>query len=123
MAESLVQETNKVLRAILAKEIAVSIDTGDLVLNTDNIESLLQGKLGSVETPAIQNTVSGGIILEGTFSVSFYNKGTTNATVLGAALLPGATIELSAKVGNTLGAMIYIASATSELQIITTTIV
>lgn len=96
---------------------------GDIDLNTDNIENLLQGKLGSEETPAIQNAVSGGTILAGTFSVSFYNKGTTNATVLDAALLPGATIELSAKVGNTLGDMIYVASVDSELQIITTTIV
>lgn len=99
------------------------VSLGDIVVNTADIENLLQGIAGSVETPAILNTTSAGSVAAGVFSVSFYNKGTTDATILGAPLVPGATLELCAKTGNTLAAIAYVASATSELQIITTTIV
>jgi hypothetical protein len=98
------------------------INLGDINIDLDDVENLLQGIGGSEEAPAIVNTVTAGSVVAGTFSVSFYNKGTTDATVLGAPLVPGATLELCAKTGNTLGAIAYIASATSELQIITTSI-
>lgn len=114
--------TDKLLLAILKKQISVSVDTGDLVLNTDDLESLLQGINGSVETPDYSRVSDAVGLSAGFFSVTIYNVGAAAGTVLGVTLPIGDKISFEAKTGNTLGAIAYNATGTT-FAIITTKIV
>lgn len=114
--------TEKILIEILKNQGDISVDTGDIVINTDEIEQLLQGVGGATETfSASRNTNTTGSVAIGAFSVSFTNTGAVNALVAGTTIEPGETWEADAKTGNTLGAIAWDATgATAELVILET---
>lgn len=112
----------KVLNKILTALSNLDLNIGDVILNTDEIENLLQGINGSVETPDF-NVVSDNVgLATGFFSVAISNTGGTDGTVLGSTLPAGDTVKFSAKTGNTLGAITYDATGTT-FAIVTTKIV
>ena len=99
---------------------SVSVDTGDIVVNTADIENLLQGVAGSVETPSIsRNNNTTGTVAAGAFSVSITNTGVAACTVELVTINPGETVTWEAKVGNTLSAIDWVATG-SELLILET---
>jgi hypothetical protein len=121
MAETLTQETNKILRALLNK---FNIDIGDVNINLSDLENLLKGIGGAVETPGVLVVTDAVGLTAGFFAVSIANTGTVDATVLGATLKPGIVWDYCAKTGNTLGAFTYDATPVgAELTILTTKIV
>ena len=119
MAETLKQETIRVLRHLLSN---ITIDTGDITVNTQDIENLLQGIAGSVETPGYSRVSNNVGLAAGFFSVAISNVGAATGTVLGADLPAGDTVKFCAKTGNTLAAIAYDATATT-FAIVTTKIV
>jgi hypothetical protein len=102
-------------------DLALEVTAESINLNTDNLENLLQGIDGSVETPGMIRTTTNDTLAAGYFSVSFTNTGVAEGTLLGAALKANETVEFTAKTGNTLGAIVYDASGT-EFLILTTII-
>lgn len=113
----------KALKLIADGQGDISVDLGDVVLNTDDLESLLQGKLGSTEVPSITIATADGSIPAGAAAVSVTNTGTANASFLGAVIKPGLTVEFCTKTGNTFGAMAYDTFvAGAELTILTTVV-
>ena len=114
------QVLNKILDAVSGN----GIEIGDIILNTDNLENLLQGINGSEETPGVLIVSDAAGLAPGFFSVSFTNTGSVDATVLGATIKPGVTWEFEAKTGNRYGAFTYDATAVgAELTILTSKIV
>ena len=96
---------------------------GDVIVTTDDLENLLQGIGGSVETPGLlKPTDATGSPLQGMFSVSVTNTGAANGVLLGQPIAPGETLEYSAKTGNTLGDITFDATGT-QFTILTTKIV
>ena len=88
-----------------------------------DLENLLQGIGGSVETPGLlKPTDATGSPLQGMFSVSVTNTGAANGVLLGQTIEPGETLEYSAKTGNTLGDITFDATGT-QFTILTTKIV
>jgi len=117
--------TESILLAILREQGDISIDTGDIVVNLGDLENLMQGKLGSVETPSVDIVSDAATLIAGASSISITNIGAAEGvgiTVDGTAIAIGETFEFSAKVGNTLGSLAYVATGTSFL-ILRTTIV
>ena len=77
---------------------------------------LLQVVAVSNRTPTMIRTTTSGTIIAGKRSVSFRNAGTINATVLGASLLPGETVNFDAgSLKDTLAAIGYDANGTDLL--------
>lgn len=112
----------QLLVALLNKQIDVAVDTGDLVLNTDDLENLLQGINGATETftPSV-NANTSGTVAAGAFSVTFHNSGTISCTVAGVSIPAGHIWEATSKVGNTLGAIAWSSvGAGGELTILET---
>ena len=69
-----------------------------------------------VRTPTMVRTGAAGTILAGKKSVSFFNGGATNATVLGAALKPGEEVSFSVQApSDTLTAFPYDGTGTDLL--------
>ena len=95
---------------------AVNIQDGGNSITVD-------GGTGVQRTPTILRTSTNSSIAAGTYSVSFASVGTADATVGGAILKPGETINFDAgAINNTLGAISYNSSAVgAELLIITLT--
>lgn len=62
-----------------------------------------------------------GTIAAGTVAASLFNVGTTDATVAGGTLSPGFVVNFEAPKGDTLGEIVYEASATAKLLINTLT--
>ena len=100
----------------------ISIDTGDITVNTQDIENLLQGIGGSVETPGYSRVSDSSSLATGFFSIAVANVGGADGTLLGTTLPAGDTVRLCAKTGNTLGAVAYNATGTT-FAIVTTKIV
>jgi len=109
-------------------------DIGDITINNTggasavNIQDggnsiTVDGGTGVQRTPTILRTSTNSSIAAGAYSVSFASVGTANATVGGATLKPGETINFDAgAINNTLGAITYSASTVgAELLIITLT--
>lgn len=92
-------------------------------LGNTGIDVNIIGGTGVQRTPAILRTSANSSVAAGAYSVSFASVGTTNATVGGAVLKPGETINFDAgAVNNTLGSIAYNSSASgAELLIITLT--
>jgi len=107
----------ELLVALVNSQGDVSVDVGDIALNTDDLESLLQGISGSTETPSATTSTGSSTTTANAFSFSITNIGGANGTVgAGAVTLePGQTIEYSSKVGNTLAAFAYNATGTTFL--------
>lgn len=95
---------------------AVNIQDGGNSITVD-------GGVGVQRTPTILRTSTNSSVAAGAYSVSFASVGTANATVGGATLKPGETINFDAgAINNTLGAITYNSStAGAELLIITLT--
>ena len=95
---------------------AVNIQDGGNSITVD-------GGTGVQRTPTILRTSTNSSIAAGIYSVSFASVGTADATVGGAILKPGETINFDAgAINNTLGAISYNSSAVgAELLIITLT--
>ena len=95
---------------------AVNIQDGGNSITVD-------GGTGVQRTPTILRTSTNSSISGGTYSVSFASVGTANATVGGATLKPGETINFDAgAINNTLGPIAYNSSNVgAELLIITLT--
>jgi hypothetical protein len=99
------------------------INLGDINIDLDDVENLLQGIGGSVETPGLlKPTDAVGSPLQGMFSVSVSNTGAANGVLLGQTIEPGETLEYSAKTGNTLGDITFDATGT-QFTILTTKII
>lgn len=75
---------------------------------------------GSVaRTAAFSTVTASGNVAAGAKSASFYNSGTTAATVAGGSLPAGQSVRFSVDGVDTLSAIAYTASATAILQIAT----
>jgi hypothetical protein len=75
---------------------------------------------GTARTAALSAlTTSAGSVAAGAKSATFINKGTTDATVAGGPLSPGASVTFAVDGADTLAAIAYTASATAILQIAT----
>ncbi len=98
------------------------INLGDINIDLDDVENLLQGIGGSVETPDFFRVSDAVGLTSGFFSVAISNVGAATGTVLGEDLPAGDTVKFSAKTGNTLGAIAYDATSTT-FAIVTTKIV
>ena len=129
MSAQLQLEIIKVLREILKKQGAITLELDNVNINTDDLETIntailnaLQGVGGSVETPEMSRVTNSSTLAAGLFSVSVTNTGAADGTFLGATLKVGETVEFAAKTGNTLAAMAYNATGT-EFLILTTKIV
>ena len=122
MAETLRQESIRVLRHLLSN---ITIDAGDITVNTQDIENLLQGIGGSTETPGYTVVSDSNTIATDFFSVTISNTGAANGTVLGTNLPAGDTVKFCAKTGNVLGAITYDATLNggTTFAIVTTKIV
>ena len=88
-----------------------------------SLNATVVGGTGVQRTPSILRTSANSSVAAGAYSVSFASVGTANATVGGAALKPGETINFDAgAINNTLGSIAYNSSASgAELLIITLT--
>lgn len=88
-----------------------------------SLNATVVGGTGVQRTPFILRTSANSSVAEGAYSVSFASVGTANATVGGAVLKPGETINFDAgAINNTLGSIAYNSSASgAELLIITLT--
>lgn len=95
--------------------------TSPATANITALKDLINGYLGSVETPAMSRVTNASNITAGKFSVSVTNTGVANGTLLGVTLKPNETVEFSAQNGNNLSAIAYVATGT-EFLIITTTV-
>lgn len=97
---------------------AVVVPVGPLVyVNPQYVlnDILLQVTAAS-RTPTMTRTTGAGTVTAGKRSVSFRNAGTITATVLGASLLPGETVNFDAgALKDTLGAFAYNANGTDLL--------
>jgi hypothetical protein len=95
---------------------AVNIQDGGNSITVD-------GGTGVSRTPTILRTATNSSIAAGAYSISFASVGTADATVGGATLKPGETINFDAgAINNTLGSIAYNSSAVgAELLIITLT--
>lgn len=115
----------KVLNKILEALGNLDLNIGDVILNTDDIENLLQGINGSEETPDFSRVSNNVGLLPGFFSVAISNVGAATGTVLGADLPAGDTVKFCAKTGNRLGAIAYDATLNggTTFAIVTTKIV
>jgi hypothetical protein len=95
----------------------------------DNVLSLLLAKPAEAANPDITRTItrvqatSSGSVVTGSWSQTFINVGTTDATVLGAPLKPGETVSFTGYYDEQVRRMIrlpaipYVASATAILNI------
>jgi len=110
----------QILLAILRNQ--GDINLGDISVSVDDLENLLQGIGGSVETPSTDIVTNAATLIAGASSISITNTGGIAGTVGSTAIAVGETFEFSAKVGNTLGSLAYVATGTSFL-ILRTTIV
>lgn len=99
----------------------MNIDVGDINIDLDVTNDLLQGVGGSVETPALIRSSGIGAVAAGASAVYIRNLGGANGSVLGTTLKPGEGIPFEAKVGNTLAEIGYVATGTDFL-ISTTTV-
>ena len=115
--------TQKILLAILQNQGDISVDTGDIVVNTEDIENLLRGVGGTERTPSFTiNTNTTGTVAAGAYKASFYNTGLVNAQVLGTVLEPNDSVTFEVRDADTLGAIAWIATgATATLTITTLT--
>lgn len=109
--------TEKILIEILKNQGDINLD--GVNISVDEVEELLQGINGSVETPEYILTSGAGNISAGKFTVNVRNIGNVNGTFLGVNLPPGIGLPFEAKIGNTLGAFTY--DATGTTFVITTT--
>jgi hypothetical protein len=96
---------------------------GAVAINDGGNSITVDGGTGVQRTPTIARTSASSSVVAGAYSVSFASVGTVNATVGGATLKPGETINFDAgAINNTLGAISYDSSAVgAELLIITLT--
>jgi hypothetical protein len=93
-------------------------NTGTTATNTGTIAT---NTTGVTITPTMVRSSTSGTITAGKRSVSFRNAGSANATVLGANLLPGETVNFDAgSLKDTLSAITYNGTGT-DLLIITLT--
>lgn len=94
--------------------------TGVLAIQDNGGSITVDGGTGVQRTPTIARTSASSSVTAGAYSVSFASVGTANATVGGATLKPGETINFDAgAINNTLGAISYDSSAAgAELLII-----
>jgi hypothetical protein len=102
----------------------VAVNANGAVAIQDGGNSItVDGGTGVQRTPTIARTSASSSVAAGAYSVSFASVGTVNATVGGATLKPGETINFDAgAINNTLGAISYNSSAVgAELLIITLT--
>ena len=72
-----------------------------------------------VRTAAFSTVTAGGTVAAGAKQVSFFNSGTTAATVAGGSLPQGQGVTFNTQGSDTLSAITYVASATAILQIAT----
>ena len=87
-----------------------------IITNTSNINSNVNQ---ITRTPAIITTTTSGTVASGTRSVTFFNRGSANATVMGEVIESGEIFTWSAgSTRDTLGAIIY--DATGTTLVITT---
>ena len=73
----------------------------------------------TVRTAAFATFTAAGNVAAGAKTVSFFNSGTTAATVAGGSLPQGQGVTFNTQDSDTLGAIAYVASATAILQIAT----
>jgi len=102
----------------------IAVNSAGAVAIQDGGNSItVDGGTGVQRTPTIARTSASSSVVAGAYSVSFASVGTVNATVGGATLKPGETINFDAgAINNTLGAISYDSSAVgAELLIITLT--
>lgn len=99
----------------------VAVNSAGAVAIQDGGNSItVDGGTGVQRTPTITRTSANSSVAAGAYSVSFASVGTANATVGGATLKPGETINFDAgAINNTLGSISYDSSAAgAELLII-----
>lgn len=102
---------------------AVKVDSSGAVAVQDNGGSLTVDSAAASRTVTVLRTSANSSISSGAYSVSFASVGTADATVGGATLKPGESINFDAGgINNTLGSISYNSSgAGAELLIITLT--
>jgi hypothetical protein len=102
----------------------IAVNSAGAIAIQDGGNSItVDGGTGVSRTPTILRTSASSSIAAGAYSMSFASVGTVNATVGGATLKPGETINFDAgAINNTLGSVAYNSSAVgAELLIITLT--
>ena len=72
-----------------------------------------------IRTAAFSTVTAGGTVAAGAKTVSFFNSGTTAATIAGGSLPQGQGVTFNTQGSDTLSAITYVASATAILQIAT----
>jgi len=117
-------DTNAAMTSANGDYSPVAVNANGAVAIQDGGNSItVDGGTGVQRTPTIARTSASSSVAAGAYSVSFASVGTVNATVGGATLKPGETINFDAgAINNTLGAISYDSSAVgAELLIITLT--
>ena len=91
----------------------------ELQLKADLTETQPVSLPTGVQALTNNTVIANGVVAAGAVKAYFQNIGSTNATVNGGPLEPGISIPFEASEGKTLPAIIYVASATAILKIVT----
>ena len=103
----------ELLVALINSQGNISVDTRDIVVNTEDIENLLKGVGGTARTPGYTRVSDAASVAAGKYKVSFYNIGGSNGTVLTTTLAPNESVTFEVRDADTLGAIAYVATGTT----------